>query len=192
MSEQNKMEELERRMAILEENLGRFMKHRTLRLRGLIIEDEHGQERILLGAPVPDIEGRIRRDLTTSLIFLDEKGIDRLVVGHVPDPLIKGQIQERSPAVGMAFNGHDGNERGGIGVFDNGVAGLAFDYLSGKEAVGMGVIPEKGAFIEVNHETNKVEELMIGFIDGKPLVKLAAPGSECEDPDSDLQGRCNP
>lgn len=54
----------------------------VLRVRGLIIEDERGRARVLLGAPFPAIRERKRQDSTTeAMIFLDENGNDRLTLG---------------------------------------------------------------------------------------------------------------
>jgi hypothetical protein len=77
-----------------------------LRARGLIIEDEQGRERILLGAPIPPAAHRVRTDLErvkevwapimgegflkyyenyrhdmNGLLILDEKGFDKLALG---------------------------------------------------------------------------------------------------------------
>ena len=50
-----------------------------LRAKGLIIEDGDGRARILLGAPFPKVPERSRQDApTTSMIFLDQEGHDRL------------------------------------------------------------------------------------------------------------------
>jgi hypothetical protein len=76
-----------------------------LRARGLIIEDEKGRERILLGAPIPQVEGRKRKDATTALLFLNENGTDRVVVGFTLDPQIKGQVVKRlAPSSGIQVN----------------------------------------------------------------------------------------
>lgn len=117
----------------------------VLRLRGLIIEDEQGRERILLGAPVPKVAGRKRQDDATGLIVLGEKGADRVQLGLNPGPQCGGIVSRRiSPASGITVNDQDGNERGGFGVLDNGRAILGLDYPTCQEAVAAFVLPDQG------------------------------------------------
>ena len=113
----------------------------VIRARGLIIEDEVGRERILIGAPVPEAVNRLRTDEarvrevwapgfpdadaymgyyedysheTTGMLILSEDGFDRLVVGDpVPDPNIGRRI---APSTGMVINDERGFERMGYGV----------------------------------------------------------------------------
>ena len=101
----------------------------VLRARGLIIEDEAGRERILIGAPVPEAANRVRTDEarvqevwasrypdadgymgyyqgysheTNGLLILSEDGFDRLVLGDpVPDP----NIGRRSAPAGHEWTG---------------------------------------------------------------------------------------
>ena len=111
----------------------------VLRARGLIIEDEVGRERILIGAPVPEAANRVRTDEarvrevwapgfpeaymdyyqdyshdTNGMLILSEDGFDRLIVGDpTPDPNIGRRI---APATGMVINDTEGFERTGYGV----------------------------------------------------------------------------
>ncbi len=111
----------------------------VLRARGLIIEDEVGRERILIGAPVPEATNRVRTDEarvrevwapqfpeaymdyyqdyshdTNGMLILSEDGFDRLVVGDpTPDPNIGRRI---APSTGMVINDTEGFERMGYGV----------------------------------------------------------------------------
>jgi hypothetical protein len=111
----------------------------VLRARGLIIEDEHGRERILIGAPVPYAANRVRTDTARvrrlwaprfppqymdyyrgyrhaviGMIVLDEQGIDRMAIGDsVPDPNIGKRI---GPSVGLLLNDANGFERSGYGL----------------------------------------------------------------------------
>ena len=91
-----------------------------LRARGLIIEDQAGRERILIGAPIPFAKNRVRTDTARvaklwagrfpnpaqymewyrgyrhsmhGMVVLDENGMDRLAVGDsTPDPNIGRRI----------------------------------------------------------------------------------------------------
>ena len=68
----------------------------VLRVRGLIIEDEKGRDRILIGAPVPRVAGRKRQDEATGLLILNENGVDRVAVAApTPNPQMNGHISER-------------------------------------------------------------------------------------------------
>lgn len=149
----------------------------VLRVRGLIIEDAWGHERILLGAPVPKVPGRKRQDDVTGLIVLGENGADRIALAYpVPDPQIKGKISKRiSPSAGLVVNDPEGNERGGFGAFDDGRVVLGLDYPD-NEAVSLSVIPEWGfAGLTINAETGSPSERAeLGvFKDGMSLLKLA-------------------
>ncbi len=63
-------------------NAGSF-DSKSLHLRGLVIEDESGRPRIVLGAPISN-QGRKRTDTLTGIAFLSEAGIDRITIGSVP------------------------------------------------------------------------------------------------------------
>jgi hypothetical protein len=53
---------------------------KTLRLRSLVIEDEAGRNRIVMGAPIPEPEGR-RISPSVGLAINDENGAERFGVG---------------------------------------------------------------------------------------------------------------
>ena len=45
----------------------------------------------------------------------DVKGVDRIVIGPIPDPLVNGKRQtRRSAATGVQVNDAEGNERVGL------------------------------------------------------------------------------
>ena len=124
----------------------------VIRTRGLIIEDEAGRERILIGAPVPEAANRVRTDEarvrevwaprfpdaymgyyqdyiheTNGMLILSDDGFDRLVVGDpVPDPNIGRRI---APSTGMVINDSQGFERTGYGVL----------AVNGRYNVGLGL-----------------------------------------------------
>jgi hypothetical protein len=149
-----------------------------LRTRGIIIEDEKGRERILLGAPIPLVEGRKRKDATTALLFLNENGTDRVVVGFSPDPQIKGLVAKRvAPSSGIQINDDNGNERGGFGYLDNGRVSLGLDWKD-REGVSLTIDDQAGhAAVMLGGETGGYERvgLFVGR-DGTSLVKVAHPG----------------
>lgn len=113
-----------------------------LRARGLVIVDDEDRERILIGAPIPAAENRVRTDIERvekiwgprfpqayvdeyyptyrhdlhGMLVLDENGFDRLAVGDsVPDPNIGQRI---GPATGVVINDAEGFERSGYGLLD--------------------------------------------------------------------------
>ena len=128
----------------------------VLRVRGLIVVDAAGRERILIGAPIPETPRRVRTDTARAraawghisprymeyyanyrhavhgIVVLDEQGFDRLALGDsVPDPNIGRRI---APSTGLTFNDARGYERGGFGLLD----------LGGKYRVGLGLDTHRG------------------------------------------------
>src|SRR5688572_9061362 len=114
----------------------------VLRVRGLIVVDAAGRDRILIGAPIPETRHRVRTDTARArrawghigaqymqyyakyrhavhgLVVLDEHGFDRLALGDsVPDPNIGQRI---GPGTGLTFNDARGYERGGFSLLDLG------------------------------------------------------------------------
>jgi hypothetical protein len=111
-------------------------QNEVLRVRGVVVEDAQGRARILIGAPVPEVAERKRKDPASGLVVLGEDGVDRLQIGHVGGPQMGGKLQTRvSPATGMMVCEKDGDERGGFGVFDNGQVGWGLDFDGGEGLV---------------------------------------------------------
>lgn len=136
---------------------------KVIRARGLVIVDEQGRERILLGAPIPAAANRVRTDLmrvkeiwgkrfppeymqyyqgyrhnTNGLLILDEKGFDRIAIGDpVPDPNTGKRI---GPSTGLAINDEQGFERSGYGLLkvkDNYRVVLGLDSADGSEGLSL-------------------------------------------------------
>jgi hypothetical protein len=92
----------------------------TLRVRGLIVEDAQGRPRILLGAPFPDVKERRMQDArTTSTLFLDEEGHDRLTVGEELEPQTGSKVpvgvHRIASGFGVVIHDGTGDERGHMG-----------------------------------------------------------------------------
>lgn len=111
----------------------------VLRARGLIIEDDQGKERILIGSPIPEAKNRVRTDLArvreiwgkrfpekymewyqgyqknmNGILILDANGFDRVGLGDpVPDPNTGKRI---APSSGLVLNDEEGFERSGYGL----------------------------------------------------------------------------
>lgn len=145
----------------------------VLRVRGIIIEDDDGRERILIGAPIPVVEHRIRTDpekvakawghrypdmkwfekldhSTNGMLILDKAGHDRIVVGDpTPDPNVGKRL---APGSGLAINDEEGIERSGWGYFEKtGAVGLGLDHRSG-EGLNLFLQPDGTAGILIRDE----------------------------------------
>ncbi len=150
----------------------------VLRARALVIEDEAGRERILLGAPVPEATNRVRTDTArlrelwgpehpdieaymdsyqdynhgaNGLVILNEDGFDRLILGEDgPDPHSGRRI---APFTGLVVHDRSGLERGGFGVFpsENGdLVALGLDTSHG-EALSLIAYNEGMIGVYLNH-----------------------------------------
>lgn len=111
----------------------------VLRVKGLIVEDAQGRSRILIGAPVPAVSDRVRQDSpTTSIVFLDEKGHDRFLVGEKVSN--SPSFHRIGASYGVTIFDTEGNERGGMGFLSNGStvsrAAIALDRAGNGSAPG--------------------------------------------------------
>lgn len=134
--------------------------------QGIIIQDEKGNDRILIGAPIPASKDRLREDLlkveatygkdfpneigfmdiyknkiknkTNGIVLLDANGFDRVVLGDpVPDPYFGTRI---GPSTGLIINDSIGLERTGYGLLelsDGYRVSLGFDTRRGIEGMGL-------------------------------------------------------
>lgn len=141
-------------------SFGRNNDRQVLRTRGIVIVDDKGNERILIGAPFPFSRNRIRTDFEKSkaawgsrfggqfdwyktnptitndgagILIMDEKGHDRLSIGA---PAPSSWIGRIAPVTGITINDEEGSERGGFGLikggkYDRMVLGL--DHATGYE-----------------------------------------------------------
>jgi hypothetical protein len=149
----------------------------VLRARGIVVEDEQGRARILIGAPIPSGNGRKRTDPASGLVFLGPDGADRVQLGDVGGPQMGGKINPRqSAATGLMVNDVDGDERGGFGVFANGQVGFGLDYPSQREAIVAAVMPDKGfAGIVVCADTDAdpMRAMLLTSRDGQTALKMS-------------------
>lgn len=148
----------------------------VLRVRGLIIEDDRGRERIVIGAPTPQVPGRKRKDASTAMVFLGEDGSDRMCIGFTPDPQQNGKVLKRiAPSVGLQINDPAGNERTGYGYLENGRVNLGIDWPN-REAISIGVDDKEGsAIVMVWGEKDNTAERAGFFVgrDGTSLMKVS-------------------
>lgn len=125
-----------------------------IRAKGIIIEDENGKDRILIGAPIPHSKDRARTDTNlvrkyfageiypkdpdqymewykkyrhsaVGMVVMNEKGIDVMQAGdQLSDPNVGRRI---FLPTGILLNNQKGLEVGGFGThtFDDGRSGVA-------------------------------------------------------------------
>jgi hypothetical protein len=183
-------------------NAGSF-DSKSLHLRGLVIEDESGRPRIVLGAPISN-QGRKRTDTLTGIAFLSEAGIDRITIGSVPNAQVTGAMTKRiAGGVAVLLNGPQGNERGGSGFLDDGRVSLGLDRADGNEGAILTVNDEdKWAGLKIKdnhswivmslgHSTEDGSRLLLRDGDGKDRVVFglkdsARPKLEVNDRDEKL------
>ncbi|MXV95959.1 MAG: hypothetical protein F4Y07_14340 [Gemmatimonadetes bacterium] len=175
----------------------------VLRVRGLIIEDEAGRERILIGAPIPAAANRVRTDearvrelwgprfpdperymgwyrdyqhSTNGILILSEDGFDRLVLGDpVPDPNIGRRI---GPNTGLLVNDPEGFERSGYGLID----------VDGQYRVGLGIDSNRSqeSLMLMLHDNDRVG---IAVAEGEDMIFLGkGPNGYYRGPDEPFLG----
>ncbi len=145
--------------------------NKVLKARGLVIVDDNGRERILIGAPLPGAANRVRTDTarvrelwskrfgnpeqymkwyrdynhqSNGILILDEQGFDKVCLGDgVPDANIGPRIGKQT---GLIFCDPEGFERGGIGVLNVGEKQnrvvMALDGENGTDATGISVMED--------------------------------------------------
>lgn len=167
-----------------------------LRAKGIIIEDSEGRDRILIGAPIPFSQDRVRTDTALvrkywsgnygdpnqylkyyqnykhdaiGMIVMNEQGFDRVQLGDkLADPNIGKRMFEAS---GILWNDTEGWEKGGAGVntLENGESRsvVGIDDDSG-ESVHMVALEDGTKGLMINGDNGR---LMIGMAgkDGKFL-----------------------
>lgn len=113
---------------------GKFFKR--IVANEIVIIDKNGNERVLLSAIISQSKSRIRTDTLGGILIMDEKGIDRIVLGSTPTIQSNGRIVKRidnSNPIGFTFNDSIGNERGGFGFYDSrGIVSFGMDNKNGE------------------------------------------------------------
>lgn len=117
----------------------------VLTARGLVIVDEAGRERVVLGAPAAAASSDERLAESTGMIVLDSLGQLSAALGSNPPLILEdGSVGKRiGSSSGLTFyDPRNGMERGGIGAFEDGRANVCLDYgTAPKEAACMAVAP---------------------------------------------------
>ena len=150
----------------------------VLRVRGIVIEDEQGRPRLLLGAPTPAVPNRTRPEPVNGLILLGPNGADRVVISYPGlEPQVVGKVEKRSIPVtsaGFIINDAEGNERAGLGASDDGTrVALGMDYAD-RDAVGLLVSPNFSGFVAFARKGERNDQATFGVLkDGTSTLKLA-------------------
>ncbi|HEX8287646.1 MAG TPA: hypothetical protein VF556_06625 [Pyrinomonadaceae bacterium] len=158
---------------------------KIIKTRGIIVVDEQGRERVLIGAPIPQAKNRVFTDKTKALaawkdkipekaaqqywdnfdklqkasigmLVLDENGFDRVVIGdQLPDANTGKRI---GSATGITIHSDKGFERAGFGtikVGDKFQVGLGMDAEYG-EALNLFASKELGVGLRINDSKNQL------------------------------------
>ena len=155
---------------------------KIIKTRGIIVVDEQGRERVLIGAPIPQAKNRVFTDKTRALaawkdrmpesgkfywdkfdelhkagvgmLVLDENGFDRVAVGdRLPDANTGRRF---GSATGITIHNDKGYERAGFGtikVGDKFQVGLGMDDEYG-EALNLFASKEIGVGLRINDSKN--------------------------------------
>lgn len=118
----------------------------VLRVRGLVVVDAEGRERIVLGAPMGDASKNGKLANAVGLAVLDSAGKLHVALG-ANNPLVfrTGQLGTRTAQeAGLTiYDPRTGGERGGMGAFANGAANICLDYgTKDKEGACLSIAPD--------------------------------------------------
>ena len=153
-------------------------KNEIIRVKGIIVEDESGKDRILIGAPIPESKSRVRSDFeqakaawgnrfpdfewykklsnsTNGIVLLDNHGYDKIVIGDpVPDPNIGTRV---APSVGIAINNNEGFERTGWGFTpDNNRVVFGLDNDNGTEGLLLSILEDGSVGVSIHADKNSI------------------------------------
>ena len=122
---------------------GRTATPDVVRTKGLIVEDSHGNPRVIISASLSTVPGRTRTDEIDGIVYLDSDGTERLTFGKLPDPMTANGIESRRVGgAGVLIHDKEGIERGGYSVLDDETALLTLDWPKTGEAVALSSRPE--------------------------------------------------
>jgi hypothetical protein len=162
-------------------------KNDVIRTQGIVIVDEQGRERILIGAPIPQAKNRVRTNpdkvkevwgknfpkeymdwyksydhSANGMVILDENGFDRVAIGSTPDPNIGKRI---GPGVGIIINDELGYERSGYQLINaerqNRMV-LGLDRTDGTEGVTLSIMEDGTAGLGI------IANGTLGFLGNAP------------------------
>ncbi|NVK51301.1 MAG: hypothetical protein HWD85_00080 [Flavobacteriaceae bacterium] len=138
--------------AVLFFGLSTNTKEDVITAKGIVIVDDYGNPRIKMGFPF-DNRSRIRKDTLSGMVFMDEKGMDRIHLGPHGKLFLGNKYFDRAnEGWSLFFNDSNGEERSGYGFSDDdNSVGLGMDYggEDGGEAIYLYAAPNI-AFMTIN------------------------------------------
>jgi hypothetical protein len=166
-----------------------------IRAKGIIIEDEKGKDRVLIGAPIPYSKNRVRTDSSMvrkywakkyganadqfmkwyadyyhgaeGIVIMNEEGFDRVLLGDkLADPNSGKRMFE---SAGITWNDKEGWELGGAGVNTG---------KDGKSRAVIGVDDSDGEAVHIVALEDGTKGLMIGGANGRLMVGMARKNGE--------------
>jgi hypothetical protein len=152
----------------------------VVKARGLIIVDEEGNERILLGAPVSSVSSRAQKGAGCAIVLLEANGKDRLLLGENTAYLRDGGSHKRERGYALLVHDAKGDERGGFGCFDSGKVVIALDRKS-PDSDGVGMMVDDSidfAGLTVNHKMKDrgyVQAMVFGVQKGSCYLNMDDP-----------------
>jgi len=166
------VQSLQKRVQRLERRQGHFLAGASVLLAAILFSGSQSVQ-----APQENLRAH-------ALSIVDSNGVARLILGApVPNPAVGGKTEERrSPATGIVFRDSAGNERGGIGMLEDGSMNLCFDDAK-TERNCLFFMPKFGNGIAFNDpsgnsrailylDTNGAPHLLLRDDQGRPLVSL--------------------
>ncbi len=166
-------------------------KNDIIKAKGIIIEDESGKDRILIGAPIPLSKDRVRTDTSRirklwanriipdnpdkymeyykdyynsaeGIVIMNENGFDRVLLG---DRLADANTGKRMyEAAGISWNDKEGFELGGAGVNTT---------KEGKSRSVVGLDDGNGEAVHLVALEDGTKGLMIGGENGRLLIGMS-------------------
>ena len=168
---------------------GKAPTSNIIRAKGIVIEDEQGRDRILIGAPIPTSNNRVRTDTNlvrkywastgadsneymqwyknyrhngNGIAILNEQGFDKVLLGDsLPDP---NTGKRMFSSTGMLWNDDLGYERGGIG---------ANKTTYGKYRSVVGLDDDSGEAVHLFTLEDGTKALRIAGVNGYLLIGLS-------------------
>jgi hypothetical protein len=162
-----------------------------IKAKGIIIEDESGKDRILIGAPIPLSKDRVRTDTSRirklwanriipdnpdqymkyykdyynsaeGIVIMNENGFDRVLLG---DKLADANTGKRMyEAAGISWNDKEGFELGGAGVNTT---------KEGKSRSVVGLDDRNGEAVHLIALEDGTKGLVIGGENGRLLIGMS-------------------
>ena len=165
-------------------------KFELIRTKGIIVEDENGRDRILIGAPIPFSKNRVRTDTSLvrqywaknygskaeefmkwykdyyhgaeGIVIMNERGFDRVLVGDkLADPNSGKRMFE---SAGITWNDKEGWELGGAGVNTT---------EDGKSRAVIGVDDSTGEAVHIVALEDGTKALIIGGENGRLMIGMS-------------------